>query len=254
MKLLKKVINEAMGRAGYKINRIARDQIIPEIPDANLYRGPEDFARLFRPWLGSNYDEIFSGEILQNTMLSRQKLYFLLKLLRQTLVVPGDIFEAGVGSGGSSRLMLNCLLESKSSRRMWLLDTFEGYQKVNATRDGEHTKVNQCKCKSKEEVRQLLNNSDIEINLIKGLIPETLEQVVTKEISFAHIDVNLYEPTLAATDFCLNRLSKGGIILFDDYNWPATYGARQAIDEACARHRLDVICVPESTQAFLIRN
>jgi hypothetical protein len=50
-----------------------------------------------------------------------------------------------------------------------------------------------------------------------------------------HIDVNLnlYEPTLAATEFCLERLVPGGVIVFDDYCWPLTYGARTAIDEAC---------------------
>jgi hypothetical protein len=63
----------------------------------------------------------------------------------------------------------------------------------------------------------------------------------------------LYEPTLTASDFVLQRLTNGGIILFDDYCWPATYGARRAIEELCAGNRQEVICVPESTQAFLIK-
>jgi hypothetical protein len=102
-------------------------------------------------------------------------------------------------------------------------------------------------------VARLLANPTVEVNLIAGLIPGTLEQVKADVLCFAHIDVNLYEPTLAATEFCLQRVGKGGVILFDDYGWPATYGARQAIDEVCARHHQQVICVPESTQAFLIR-
>ncbi len=253
MRLLKQSINRALGEMGYRICRSPRGQIIPAIPDADLYRGPEHFLRLFRPWLGKEYDNVFTPEIVQNTMLSRQKLYFLLKLLAQSLPLEGDIFEAGVGSGGSAKIMLNRLMEARSTKRMWLLDTFEGYQKVDA-RDGSHTQVNQCRCDSKEDVQRFLQNDRVEINLIKGLIPATLAEVKTDTLSFAHIDVNLYEPTLAATEFCLDRLAKGGVLLFDDYSWPATHGARQAIDEVCAQRNVEIICVPESTQAFLIRN
>src|SRR5688572_25479978 len=114
-------------RAGYRLNRVNCGQVIPDIvPDAGLYAGPEDFSRLFRPWLGKEYDQLFTPAVLANTMLSRQKLYFLLKLLEQTLPIAGDVFEAGVGSGGSSKLMLNRLLLGRDRRRMWLLDTFEG--------------------------------------------------------------------------------------------------------------------------------
>lgn len=249
------MLGRTLEAVGYRACRIDRNQVVPAIvKDAELYTGPEDFSRLFRPWLGRDYDQIFRPEVVGNTMLSRQKLYFLLKLFKQTLPLAGDIFEAGVGSGGSARLMLDSLMGTKLKKRMWLLDTFEGYQKVDADRDGKHVQINQCKCNSKEEVGKLLANDLAEVNLIAGLIPGTLESVKTNALSFAHIDVNLYEPTMAAADFCLERLARGGIILFDDYCWPATYGAREAIDEVCARRRQEVICVPESTQAFLIKN
>lgn len=248
------MIECVLGAFDYKLYRFNSSQVIPpNIGDVSLYTGPEDFSRLFRPWRGGEHDRIFGPEILSNSMLSRQKLYFLLKLLKQSLPLAGDVFEAGVGSGGSARLMLSCLLEANQTKRMWLLDTFEGYQKIDRTRDGEHVQLNQCKCNSKEEVERLLANDSVKIHILKGLIPATLEKIETNQLCFAHIDVNLYEPTLEATDFCLERLVQGGIVVFDDYCWPATYAARQAIDEVCERRRQEVICVPESTQAFLIK-
>jgi len=252
--VLKEVLDRSVGRAGYQLNPSNRAQLIPpEIPDAGLYAGPEDFSRLFRPWLGADFDRWFTPEVVQNTMLSRQKLYFLLKLLGLTLQLKGDVFEAGVGSGGSARLMLDCLTRAKSAKRMWLLDTFAGYQKVDEAKDGVHVRLNQCKCNSKADVERLLASDSARAHLIEGLIPATLAQVSTDAISFAHIDVNLYEPTLAATDFVLERLAPGGVIVFDDYCWPSTYSARKAIDEVCSRRRQEIICVPESTQAFLIK-
>ena len=254
MNALKKVIRRSVGRMGYQLNPSNRAQLIPpEIPDAELYAGPEDFSRLFRPWRGPEYDRWFTPEIVQNTMLSRQKLYFLLKLLGLTLHLKGDVFEAGVGSGGSARLMLDCLVRAKSTKRMWLLDTFAGYQKVDPAKDGVHVQLNQCKCNSKADVERLLASNSAPVNLIEGLIPATLSQVNTNALSFAHIDVNLYEPTLAATDFVLERLALGGVIVFDDYCWPSTYSARKAIDYVCSQRRQEIICVPESTQAFLIK-
>jgi len=65
--------------------------------------------------------------------------------------------------------------------------------------------------------------------------------------------VNLHQPTRAATEFCWDRLVPGGIMVFDDYGWPATFGARTAIDEVCAARGAEVICLPETTQAFLIK-
>jgi hypothetical protein len=239
---------------GCQLAPFNRHQIIPNIiPDPELYAGPEDFSRLFRPWLGDDFSRILTPQIMGNTMLSRQKLYLLLQLCRQTLSLEGDLFEAGVASGGSARLMLDCLIRHKVQKTAWLLDTFEGYQNVDKVRDGAHVQLNQCRGNKFEEVERLLANDSIPVKLIKGLIPATLAEVKTAKIAFAHIDVNLYEPTLAATSFCLQRLVPGGIMVFDDYCWPATYGARKAIDEACRVVGQTVICVPESTQAFLIR-
>jgi hypothetical protein len=43
------------------------------------------------------------------------------------------------------------------------------------------------------------------------------------------------------------------MIVFDDYNWPACYAARQAIDVACREFKQELISLPESTQAVLFR-
>lgn len=247
-------INGLLKPAGIELVRLPRRQMMPaELPDPALYTGPEDYHRLFRPWRGAEFDRWFTPAVTDNTMLSRQKLYFLLRMVQQTLGVPGDIFEAGAGSGGSGRLMLEVLRSHRSAKALWLLDTFEGYQKVDPAKDGAHMQVNDCKCRSFEDVTRLLANDTNAVHLVKGLIPGTLAQVTAPAISFAHIDVNLHEPTKAALEFALGRLSRGGVIVFDDFNWPATYGARQAIEEVCARHRLPVISLPESTQAFVVK-
>jgi len=245
-------VKERLEQAGFLVKRISAGQVIPaHVDHPELYARPEDYNRLLKAWRSSDLDQVFTPEVVDNTMLSRMKLYYLYKFFRQSLGIPGDVFEAGSGSGGSSRLMLNSLLEAKVPKQMWLLDTFEGYQKVDAEKDGAHVKVNQCRCESKEYVERLLRNDSVLVHVIKGLIPGTLAQVKADKICFAHIDVNLHEPTFAATNFVLERMSPGGIVVFDDYGWPATYGARQAIDEISRKHWQQVIALAE--QAFLIK-
>jgi SAM-dependent methyltransferase len=253
MGALLRFVNRLLAPAGCLLVRPPRSQVLPpDLPDADLYTGPEDYARLFRPWRSKEWDAALRPEILANTLLSRQKLYFLHEMLRFALPAEGDIFEAGAGSGGSTRLMLDLLKAERSQRIIWSLDTFSGYEKIDPARDGTHLRLHDCRCASFEDVQRLVG--DPQVRLIRGLIPATLAEVKADRIAFAHIDVNLSEPTADSTEFALSRLSPGGVIVFDDYAWPATFGARRAIDDVCRRYNVRPVVLPESTQAFLIRS
>lgn len=251
--MLRRLLNQCLQPLHLELVRLPR-QVIPDVlPQAELYTRPEDHARLFRPWRSADMGRWFRPAVRDNTMLSPQKLYTLLHAVKLTRTVPGDFFEAGTGSGGAARLMLDVSRELGVRRRGWFLDTFEGYQKIDPAKDGSHVAVNQCRLAPKDEVAQLLQDDFAEVHIIAGLIPGTLAQVKAEQIAFAHIDVNLHEPTLTATEFCLQRLAPNGIIVFDDYNWPACYAARQAIDEVCGRFGLEVFALPDSTQAILLK-
>ena len=252
--MFKSLIRSTLSTLGWQANRLNRGQVIPvELPEPETYAGPEDFSRLHRPWQGAEFLKCLTPAVRANTMLSPQKLYLLRKLFVSTLGLPGDVFEAGAGSGGSARLMLDSLLARGVKKRMWVLDTFAGYPDADVVRDGQHVRPQQCQCNSEAEVTALLANPEIEVRVVAGRIPATLAQVSATSLCFAHIDVNLHQPTRAATEFCWDRLVPGGVMVFDDYGWPATFGARTAIDEVCAARGAEVICLPETTQAFLIK-
>lgn len=252
---IRRGIKELIRRRGIVVSRLPRGQRFSElIPDTALYKVPADLHRYYRPWEAPAFRQTLSPEALANTMLPTLKIYMLLGLLKQTRSLGGAVLEAGVWNGGSARLMADYLDSIGSPKALWLLDTFEGYDAVDSQKDGVLPEKGHMKSKSVNEVKALFAQTKTAVHVIKGTIPGTLADVEAPEISFAHIDVNLYAPTLQATVFCLERMPRGGIILFDDYNWPATYGARQAIDEACAQFEQQAISVPESSQAFMIRN
>ena len=75
----------------------------------------------------------------------------------------------------------------------------------------------------------------------KGWIPERFNDIKDKNFSLVHIDVDLYEPTLATLEFFYPRMNLGGMIVCDDYGFESCPGARKAMDEFFAIQKMSVI-------------
>jgi predicted O-methyltransferase YrrM len=69
-----------------------------------------------------------------------------------------------------------------------------------------------------------------------GWIPLSFKGLPERRYRFAHVDVDLYDPTLDAFEYFYPRLAAGGLLVSDDYSWP---GARTAIDEFCASRDIE---------------
>lgn len=72
-----------------------------------------------------------------------------------------------------------------------------------------------------------------ELSLHKGWIPEVFPVENNKKYKFVHVDVDLYEPTLASFEYFFPKIVPGGVIICDDYGslrWP---GAKRAVEEFC---------------------
>ena len=65
----------------------------------------------------------------------------------------------------------------------------------------------------------------------KGLIPDTFRGLESTEITFAHVDVDIYEAIRACCEFIFPRLCVSGFMVFDDYGAPTCPGARAAVVE-----------------------
>ena len=83
-----------------------------------------------------------------------------------------------------------------------------------------------------------------------GWIPDRFPEVADERFSFVHVDVDLYEPHRDAIEFFWPRLTRGGVMVFDDYGSAYCPGARQAVDEAFAP--TDIVESP-SGQCFVIK-
>ena len=139
--------------------------------------------------------------------------------------VEGELVEVGVYMGATAKK----ISEKFPDRIVYAFDTFEGFLESGSDKDGfANYKVGDLKEANLETVQSNLKNFP-KINLIKGDFPLSGKILNDKKIAFAHIDVDMYNPTKATLNFILPKMAKGGIIIVHDY--PAHDGVRLAVNE-----------------------
>lgn len=157
-------------------------------------------------------------------------LYNIAKSIRN---IPGDLVECGVFHGGSSHLMLAAT--EQTSKHLHGFDSFDGLSEPSdIDLESKDYTFKWRKHDMRFDIQQTHANLSLHsgrYTLYKGWIPERFSEVVDLKFSLVHIDVDLYEPTMAALEFFYPRLSKGGVIVCDDYGSEACPGAKRAMDE-----------------------
>ena len=182
----------------------------------------------------------------------RARFFHLTQMLQITRGVPGNTAEAGVFRGLSSFLICHFLrreIATSNGETHFMIDSFEGLSKP-VEKDGKfpvkrheegaftHTSV--------EIVQETLSDFG-GVNIHKGWIPKVFAELPEQKYRFVHIDVDVYEPTLASFRYFFPRMSPGGIMMCDDFgpwaknNWP---GCIRAVKEFA----------DESGQAYAVMN
>ncbi len=165
-----------------------------------------------------------------------------LEFFKQTATIRGEIVEFGIFKGNSffRWIKFRDLLEHTQSRKIIGFDIFgdfpkAGFEGDKKKRDDFVAETNGGKSITLEEMNQLLiaQNLDKNVEIIKGDILKTLDMYTQThphlKISLLHIDVDLYEPTKHILEKLYEKVTPGGIIIFDDYG--AFAGANKAIDD-----------------------
>ena len=158
-------------------------------------------------------------------------------VLRQKL--NGDFVECGVWRGHSAYMISRILSENEFNGRFHIFDSFEGGLSTKVEKDknlrSELSEENIQKesnvfYSTETQVKSCLKGFEF-IHLYKGWIPSRFNEVEDKKFSFVHIDVDLYEPTLASLNFFYPKLVKGGVIVCDDYGLTQFPGAKKGVEE-----------------------
>ncbi len=171
------------------------------------------------------------------SVTTAERDYALYESLRYIVAagIPGDIVECGVYRGGSAALAAHTLRAIGANRRIWLYDTFadfpypgehdEWYGGRDAGGDRPYGMT-----ASLEEVKANMAPTGHEnVVYVEGLVEETIPAQAPEEIALLRLDTDWYGPTRHELEHLYPRLSKGGVLIIDDYGH--FEGARRAVDD-----------------------
>lgn len=153
----------------------------------------------------------------------------------------GDYLEIGVYRGGSALTALNFIDELSSagmirSRKAWFLDTFEGFTYNEAKDSIDQIWKNTHKLGGADNavshIKRVLNDNRTPYEVrVSNICSDSLPNDI-QTLAVAHVDVDMYEPTLAALQKVSNLMIPGGIIMCEDPpSTPSLYGALLAMEE-----------------------
>ena len=137
------------------------------------------------------------------TMMSKEKVYFLIELLRYGLTKPGCVVEMGCWQGGSSWYIAKTLKYLNETRSFYMMDLFEDH-----VMDPTATMCS-------DEIRRRMSFYE-PVEMIQALVddPSALAKIADRQICFAHMDLG---PISGALQFLWERLTPGAPLLLDNY-------------------------------------
>ena len=163
------------------------------------------------------------------------------------LPVHGNIIECGILHGSSlfTWAKLSSIFEPVNhTRRIIGFDTFEGFAEFNPEKDAGsfgHFKPGDLKGLSEERMQAAIDVYDLnrplahipKVELVKGDLAKTAHEYAAAHqymtVAMLYLDVDLYEPTLAALEAFVPMMPKGAVIVFDEANYQRFEGESRAM-------------------------
>ncbi len=185
----------------------------------------------YAPWQAdADFQQVYRS-VKRHTLVDMWRCYELWSLLAELTDVPGSVLEVGVWRGGSGALMASRIASLGIADLVFLCDTWLGVVKTGPIdtyyRDGKHDDT------SRKTVEALLADLRLtNVRLLEGTFPEdTGPEIADRTLRLCHIDVDVYQSASDVLDWAWPRLSSGGVVVFDDYGFPACPGVTRFVDE-----------------------
>lgn len=169
-------------------------------------------------FVDDNFIKIMSEtKFIENSLKAQITACFIYNIKDQLPV--GNMAELGVYKGGITKFIATLF----PNNTVYAFDTFEGMPAEMIT-SKDHSYI--VPGMFNETNLEYLNNPNIVIK--KGIFPDTTRDMEEKTFSFVHLDVDIYESTLAGLEYFWPRMVRDGIIILDDFEEELTPGVKLA--------------------------
>ena len=172
----------------------------------------------------------------------------MITMLKSALQVSGDVIECGVYRGSSLMRIARTIRETQPSKRLFALDSFQGFP------EGSVLDIDVGKGRWKHRVKQkfrfcadtptrlkrCFDAYGVSGEIVAGYFSQTLSRFRQHSFCFVHLDVDLYTSYIECLDALYDRVTPGGVIVFDECDSGAWPGSERAIREFFS-HRPETI-------------
>lgn len=221
--------------------------------------GTENFVDLYQRCLAHTGTPVTPFNVFHRFQSRRD----LLQYFYATLAVPGARVECGTYRGATALLLAHAWRSRDpafTGDGLYLVDSF-----VGTSESGEHDfiPVRGNDGAARREAFFPVAKAGLTPELVRGFfgefpnvaicagwIPQVFQTLPERDWAFVHLDVTLYEPTLAALEYFYPRLNAGGVIVCDGSIFCP--GAKKAWDEFCAKRALPFV-VLGNRESILIK-
>jgi len=173
------------------------------------------------------------------------RTYIVCTLAEMVKRLPGDFVECGVNTGAYSRSVIEYIDFQKTDKTFFLLDTYEGLVPEQISEAERKAGVSDYLSTYKDVYDQVVRTfSPFKTKIIKGAVPSTLPECDAKQICYLSIDMNVAEPEVAAANYFWDKLVSGGVMILDDYGFPAHIAQKTAFDTFAAGKGVSLLYIP----------
>ena len=178
---------------------------------------------------------------------------------RTSMAVPGDFVECGVFRGDMTWMVTEMTDLRGAGKKFYIYDTFTGFApQYSSAADFPGAP------QYLEEIDRDYRAADIEgfvrnrfrdkdyVVVTKGVVPDVLHEIAPQRIAFLHLDLNSPRAEAVALEFLLDRVTPGGIVVFDDYGWKHFQNHKESIDRWVAARGQVILELPTG-QGLMIK-
>lgn len=213
----------------------------------------ERFFRAYRAGMNSGH-KIGRQEGSQDDIHIEWRVHIAIWAACHAAHLGGDSVECGVNTGILSLAICNYIDFNATGKSFYLFDTFNGIpeeQMLDTERPfrtvENHSYYEECFEKTRRNFEPFQR-----VQLVRGKIPDTLNDVAIEKVCYLHIDMKIAAPEIAAIEFFWDKLVCGAVVLLDDYGWSGYFEQKKAMDAFASKKGVAIATLPTG-QGLLIK-
>ena len=185
------------------------------------------------------------------------RVHVALWVANNALRLGGDFVECGVYRGFMSSAIVNYLDWNSvcGVRRFFLFDTFSGLvPDMLSEEEKARGRLSQYADRYKNTYEFVVNGfrNVRNVNIVKGVVPNSLRSQPISSVSYLHLDMNSAAPEVAALGYLWPKMTDGGFVLLDDYAFMEYEPQHAALDEFAKSVNYEILSLPTG-QGLLIK-